>query len=238
MSATPFNPDANDIDRIHSAVTREKVDLPAGSEAAPMWAIFIAMIVAVFAGSHLGMMSNLFSIESKVAFAPAGDPRPNTGGAGAQLDPFAQAMKKGAATYAVCGGCHQGSGMGVPGQFPPLAGSEFVQGGTERLIRIALNGVQGAITVKGTGFNTPGGMPPQGLMLGDQDIANVITYIRNSFGNEGPMVTKEMVAKVRADAASHTAQWTAAELEEFAKKNVPGDIPAGPGATAAPAASK
>lgn len=236
MSATNINHDANDLDRIHSAVKREKVDLPAGNEAAPMWAIFIAMVVSVFAGSHLSVFSKAFNIESKPAFAPIPDPRPNDGGGAGSLDPFALAMKKGAAGYAVCGGCHQGSGMGVPGQFPPLAGSEFVTGGTERLIRIALSGLQGPITVKGTGFNTPGGMPPQGMAMGDQDIANVLTYVRNSFGNEGPMVTKEMVAKVRGTITGHPAQWTAAELEEFAKKNVPGDIPAGPGATGAPAA--
>ncbi len=239
MSASTSNPDSNDIDRIHSAVKREKSDLPAGSEAAPMWAIFIGFLVAVFAGGQLGTAGNFFSIESQPAFPSAGDPRPSSSGAGDKLDPFALAMKKGAASYAVCGGCHQGSGLGVPGQFPPLAGSEFAQGGTERLIRIALNGLVGPVTVKGTGFNTPGGMPPQGMALGDQDIANVLTYVRNSFGNEGTMVTKEMVNKVRTAEATRTAQWAAADLEKFAKSNVPGDVPAGPGAaTAAPADKK
>ena len=232
MSASNSNPDSNDLDRIHSAVKREKVDLPAGSEAAPMWAIFLGFLVAVFAGGQLGTANGFFSVESKPAFPMAGDPRPLSSGAGAQLDPFALALKKGAATYAVCGGCHQGSGLGVPGQFPPLAGSEFAQAGTERLIRIALHGLVGPVTVKGVGFNTPGGMPPQGMALGDQDIANVLTYVRNSFGNEGTMVTKEMVSKVRA-AEARTAQWTEADLEKYAKANVPGDIPAGPGATGA-----
>ena len=238
MSASNLNHDSTDIDRIHAAVNREKGDLPAGSEAAPMWAIFVAFIVAIFSGSHLGMLTNLFSIESKPSFGIVVDPRPNDGTGGGALDPFAKAMKGGSTSYAVCGGCHQGTGMGVPGQFPPLAGSEFVKGGTERLIRIALGGLQGQITVKGVGFNTPGGMPPQGLSMGDQDIANVLTYIRNSFGNEGTMVTKEMVAKVRADAAKHTAQWSGTELEEFANKNCPGEIPAGPGATGAAPAAK
>ena len=231
-----MNHDATDIDRLHSAVKREKVDLPAGTEPAPMWALFLGFIVAILAGSHLGMMNNLFSIESKASFAPVGDPRPSSGDAGAALDPFALAMKKGAASYAVCAGCHQGTGMGVPGQFPPLSGSEFVKGGTERLIRIALSGLQGPVTVKGAAFNTPGGMPPQGLTFSDGDLANVLTYIRNSFGNEGPMVTKEMVAKVRSTITGHAGQWTAAELEEFSAKNVPGDVPAGPGAAPASAA--
>ena len=236
MSAPNINHDATDIDRIHAAVKREAADLPAGNEAAPMWAVFIAMIVSVFAGSHLGVMRDMFSIESKPSFAPIGDPRPSSSGGGAALDPFALAMKKGSASYAVCAGCHQGTGLGVPGQFPPLAGSEFAQGGTERLIRIALNGLQGPITVKSAAYNTPGGMPPQGLTFSDQDIANVLTYVRNSFGNQGAMVTKEMVAKVRAECTGHPAQWTGAELEKFAKADVPGEVPGGPGGSAAPAA--
>jgi len=79
-------------------------------------------------------------------------------------------------------------------------------------------------------------MPPQGLTFSDQDIANVLTYVRNSFGNQCTMVTKEMVAKVRADCTAHPAQWTAAELDKFAKEDVPGEVPGGPGAGAAPAA--
>lgn len=230
------NIDSNDIDRIHAAVKREKADLPAGSDAAPMWVIFLGFIVAVLAGGELGQAMGYFSLESKPKLAAIVDPRASTGGAGAQLDPFALAMKKGATSYAVCGGCHQASGLGVPGQFPPLAGSEIVTGGTEQLARIALHGLVGPVTVKGVGYNTPGGMPPQGMALSDGDIANVLTFIRNSWGNEGTMVTKEMVAKVRDSEKGKATQWTMAELSKHATANIPGDVPAGPGATAAPAA--
>jgi hypothetical protein len=66
------------------------------------------------------------------------------------------------------------------------------------------------------------------------DLANVLTFIRNSWGNEAPMITKEMVDKVRST-EKRASQWTSADLEQFAKANVPGDIPAGLGATTAPA---
>jgi len=230
------HPDSTDIDRIHAAVKREKADLPAGAETAPMWAIFVGFLVAVIGGGELGNAFGYFSVESTPKLGAVIDPRSNAGGAGVQLDPFALAMKKGATSYAVCGGCHQASGMGVPGQFPPLAGSEIVLAGTERLARIGLHGLVGPVTVKGANYNTPGGMPPQGAAMSDSDIANVLTYIRNSWGNEGSMVTKEMVTKVRDLEKGRTAQWTMAELESHAKANIPGDIPAGPGATAAPAA--
>ena len=195
------------------------------------------MIVAIIAGGQLGPMTGgwSFNVSNPFATAGGGDTRPNNGGDQGALDPFAQAMKKGSSGYAVCGGCHQGNGGGLPGQFPPLAKSEFVLGGTERLIRIVQHGLTGPVTVNGQGFNTPGGMQPFGATMSTQDLANVLTFVRNSWGNEAPMITKEMVQKVR-DEEKRAAQWTAAELEPFAKKNVPGDVPAGPGATAAAAA--
>ncbi len=236
MSA-PAHPDSTDLDRLHSAVKREKEDLAPESQPAPLWAMFLLMIVAIIAGGQLGPMTGgwSFNVSNPFATAGGGDPRPGGAGAGDALDPFALAMKKGSSGYAVCGGCHQGNGGGLPGQFPPLAKSEYVLGGTERLIRITQHGLVGPVTVNGQGFNTPGGMQPFGGTMSSQDLANVLTFVRNSWGNEATMITKEMVQKVR-DEEKRTTQWTAAELEPFAEKNVPGDIPAGPGATAAAAA--
>lgn len=232
-ASNPFQPDHTDIDRIHASVKREKADTLPGGEPAPLWAIFIGLLVAIVAGGQLGPMVAKFSFETSNPFygGIAGDPRPGGGKDGAAADPFQTAMKKGASGYAVCGGCHQATGGGVPGMFPPLAGSEWVTGGTERLIRVVQHGLTGAVTVKGQGFNTPGGMQPFGAAMSAGDLANVLTYVRNSFGNEAPMITKEMVEKVRSE-EKRAGQWTQADLEPFAAKNVPGDIPAGPGATA------
>jgi hypothetical protein len=129
--------------------------------------------------------------------------------------------------------------MGAAGQFPPLAGSEFVKGGTERLVRIPIRGITGPLSVKGQSWNVPNGMLPWGggAPLSAQGLADVLTYIRNSWGNEGPMVTKAMVETVMDQIKDHPAQWTDAELAPLADKNCKGDIPAGPGATAAPAAA-
>lgn len=231
-----FQPDSTDLDRLHAAVKREKEDLQAGREPVPMFVIFLGMIVAIIGGGQLGVMTGgwSFSTSNPFNFAAAPDPRPGGGAGAGAMDPFQTAMKKGASGYAVCGGCHQGNGMGIPGQFPPLAGSEWVLGGTERLVRVVQHGLTGAITVKGQGYNTPGGMMPFGAAMSAGDLANVLTYIRNTWGNEATMITKEMVEKVRADEKRAT-QWTEADLAPFKDKNVPGDIPAGPGATAAPA---
>ncbi len=230
------HPDNTDIDRIHAAVSREKTDLQTGNEPAPMWIIFLGMVIAIIAGGQLGNMTGGFSFTTSNPFdgAIGMDPRPGAEGAGAAMDPFQTALKKGASGYAVCGGCHQGNGMGIAGQFPPLAGSDWVLGGTERLIRVTQHGLTGPITVNGQGYNTPGGMQAFGGAMSAGDLANVLTFIRNSWGNEATMVTKEMVQAVRDAEEGRATQWTAAELAPFADKNVEGEIPAGPGATVAP----
>lgn len=109
-----------------------------------------------------------------------------------------------------CIACHQANGLGVAGQYPPLAGSEWALGSEERAIRIVLHGLNGPITVKGVEFNNV--MAPLGAALKDEQIANALSYVRASWGNAAPEVSPEAVAKVRADTASRTTFWTAAEL--------------------------
>jgi mono/diheme cytochrome c family protein len=111
-----------------------------------------------------------------------------------------------------CIACHQANGLGVPGQYPPLAGSEWAQGSEERVIRIVLHGLNGPIKVGDKEFNNV--MAPLGSLKDDQ-IANAISYVRSSWGNKAAEVTTEAVAKVRADTAGRTTFWTAAELEKI-----------------------
>jgi mono/diheme cytochrome c family protein len=108
-----------------------------------------------------------------------------------------------------CIACHQANGLGVPGQYPPLVASEWVTGSEERIIRIVLHGLNGPITVDGKEYNNV--MAPLGSLKDDQ-IANVISYVRASWGNTAPEVSPETVAKVRADTAGRTTFWTAAVL--------------------------
>jgi len=108
-----------------------------------------------------------------------------------------------------CIACHQANGLGVPGQYPPLVASEWVTGSEERIIRIVLHGLNGPITVNGNEYNNV--MAPLGSLKDDQ-IANVISYVRASWGNTAAEVSPETVAKVRADTAGRNTFWTAAEL--------------------------
>lgn len=95
----------------------------------------------------------------------------------------------------ICAACHQPTGRGVPNIFPPLAGSDFLNADKDRAIKIVLNGRQGEIVVNGQRFNNS--MPK--FPLSDHDIANVLTFVYNSFGNSGIEVTPEKVAELRKE---------------------------------------
>lgn len=110
-------------------------------------------------------------------------------------------IEKGKGVYLqTCFVCHQVNGEGVPAQIPPLAKSDyFAKMTTEEAIQIVLAGRTGEVVVNGKKYN--GTMTPLNY-LNDEQIANVLTYVRNSFGNEGPAVSPDEVRKVRATVAS------------------------------------
>ena len=94
----------------------------------------------------------------------------------------------------ICAACHQPTGLGRPNVFPPLAGSDFLNANRSRAINIVVFGRQGEVLVNGLKYNN--NMPS--FPLTDQDIANVLTYVYNSFGNSGLEVTAEEVSAERA----------------------------------------
>jgi mono/diheme cytochrome c family protein len=108
------------------------------------------------------------------------------------------AMGRGKKVYeAVCLACHQPDAAGVPNMNPPLIKTKWVLGDKKALIKIVLKGLQGGeINIDGDTFNNP--MPPQESTLSDQEIADVLTYVRNSFGNKASMVTVAEVKAMRA----------------------------------------
>lgn len=107
-------------------------------------------------------------------------------------------MEKGKAVYMLCAACHGQNGEGGPAG-PPHAGSEWVTGPVSNLIRIQMRGLEGPITVKGEVFNAVPMMTPFAFQS-DEDIAAVLTYIRNSFGNKASAVSPEQVKAIRPEA--------------------------------------
>jgi mono/diheme cytochrome c family protein len=104
----------------------------------------------------------------------------------------------------ICAACHQPTGRGLPNVFPPLAGSDYLNSDKNRAVQIVVFGRQGEVVVNGSKFNN--NMPS--FPLGDQDIANVLTYVYNSFGNAGLEVTPDEVKSVRAQGPAKTAPAT------------------------------
>ncbi|SMO48740.1 PVC-type heme-binding CxxCH protein [Fodinibius sediminis] len=123
---------------------------------------------------------------------------------------------KGKAIYeqdGFCGTCHQPDGKGASG-FPPLEGSQWVTGQEELLTKIVLKGLQGPIEVGGEKY--PGQVPMTafGGMLNDEEVAAVLTYVRNAFGNDASPVTPDKVKKIRAAVQDKEGLYTPAELLE------------------------
>jgi nitrite reductase (NO-forming) len=107
----------------------------------------------------------------------------------------AERMERGGRIFATtCAACHQPTGLGIPGSFPPLANSDYLNSDRNRAIATVLFGLSGPVTVNGQPFNSV--MPALGMS--DEDVANVLTYVYNTWGNAGHEVTPAEVSAVRA----------------------------------------
>jgi mono/diheme cytochrome c family protein len=218
-----------DVHQVHAAIQREKREPRAGLEPLSIWLIAVYGLAIFFGGAYLGRFSGNFSGDSL-------DPRggatttkkgPN-GPGGEQVAELSQADRGKKIFSANCAVCHQASGVGAASQgYPPLAGSEIVNGGSKRVGMIVLKGLQGPITVKGQSFGTAV-MQPWEKVLTDAKIADVITYIRQEWGNKGGPVSKEGIAALRKELANHPDSFTEATLHEVPEDaELSGGEPAG-----------
>ena len=175
-----------DLGKMHGAILREMAEPRDGSEPIPLWMLASITALAIFCGAYLGIYSGGFRSDV-FNFTPDFGPHINvpTG----PPDPRVVGKK---VFTANCVACHQTTGLGQSGQFPPLVASEWVVGDApNRLVAILLHGIQGAIKVNGAPYN---GAMPAWETLGDEKIAAVLTYIRSEWGNNAPPISKEAVA--------------------------------------------
>lgn len=128
-------------------------------------------------------------------------------------------IDRGKAVYMqTCLACHQPTGMGIPGAFPPLGGTEYTGGDARRMVAMTLKGVNPPLKVKDMTYVVP--MPPLPtqfpILADDNKLADVINFVRNSFGNKDEKgVTPAMIDAVRKEFADRAAPWTEAELQKF-----------------------
>jgi len=138
-------------------------------------------------------------------------------------------MARGESVFlSTCAACHQPTGQGLPGAFPPLAGSDFLAGNRRVVMQAALFGLSGPITVNGADYN--GVMPSVGY-LSDQELADVLTYVFNSWGNAFAAVNVDEVAALRAELGEAGEQvagerHTGATEGEIRYRGAPSAIPA------------
>ncbi len=202
--------------KLHDSVRREGVLPDAGEGKIGISLLVICSLVLILGGGQLFSTANGFSDSTYISSNYQPDPRPSLGGADAdavQVAWIEDWMSDGKKVYGNCIACHQAGGGGIPGQFPPLVGSEWVDGGTTRLGAILLHGINGPFKVAGQSYNQ---LMPAWNNLSDEKVAQVITYIRREFGSlpEGDdgVVTSEMIKVAREEFSGQTAPYTEAEL--------------------------
>lgn len=226
---------ADSVQAMHDVFMREHAEPRDGFEPVPFWVAIVCGGLLMWGGFYIGAATADFRRD----VFDRSDLRPPPERAADVKEPDPQTvtdlMKIGAQVYGTrCVSCHGPEGKGGQG-VPPLAGSDWVIGanaGPARQTRIVLYGVQGDITVNGQKFN---GNMPSWAALRDYEIASVITYARNSWGNKAdpedgkPAVTTAAVAAARAKEGQKRSPLTEAELKV---------IPPDQSDTAAPAAKK
>ncbi|MEB2782078.1 dehydrogenase [Algoriphagus sp. C2-6-M1] len=127
---------------------------------------------------------------------------------------FAQGRQKFLVT---CAGCHGSDGEGATRMGPPLAGSEWVLGDERRLAMILLHGLEGPVEVAGKTYDAPDILPvmPSHATMDDGSIAAILTYIRNEWGNQAPLISGRTVSKTRLTTQGRVYPWKAADLNEY-----------------------
>jgi mono/diheme cytochrome c family protein len=126
-----------------------------------------------------------------------------------------QRFARGAELYSqICAACHQASGLGDPGQAPPLRGQRLPLGKPERLAALLLHGLSGPVLVAGKVWD--GDMPA--MAFSDGDVAAVATYLRRAWGHGADPVETEFVTRVRSAIAERKGPWSIEELDRFELK--------------------
>lgn len=193
------------LQALHTQLAREKSEPSESFAPVPLFLVVIFCVLFFWAGVYLTEHSGLFS---GMVYDPKWKPS-----ATAEAAPPPDPMKVGARVFtSQCASCHQATGLGQPGVYPPLAGSEWVlTGDGARPTAIVLKGLQGPIQVKGNSYNNV--MAAFGN-LRDSQIAALMTYIRGNpeWGNSAAPVTEEQVKAWRAEHAARGNAWTGPEL--------------------------
>jgi nitrite reductase (NO-forming) len=150
-------------------------------------------IDAVYIGSQADAGSASAKREAELKSKIAAEIKANPAIAGLRKE---VQIEKGKQVYmSLCFACHQADGKGLPPAFPPLAGSDYMLADRERSLRIVLKGITGPMVVNGQKYDSA--MPPQEAVLTDQQVADVLTYVYNAWGNKGDAFSADQAKAMR-----------------------------------------
>lgn len=174
----------------------------------PMWIVVLTLVLLYLGAVYFDHHAGWFSAKIYQPYASA-----------EELDSYqpksgeAAVLAQGKKTYdMVCGVCHGTDGLGKPGQYPPLAGSEWVDAkGFNRMAHIPLEGLVGSVQVEGKDWNA--NMPAMGAALSDSDLAAVLSYIRTSWGNKAGPVTADDIKGIRKALGGNPQQLSPEQLK-------------------------
>ncbi len=185
----------------------ERAEVYAERRPAPVWLIFLLFVLLYWSMVYFDEHSGWFSPQVYAPYRSLTELEIYQPAAGGSHD-------RGKAVYEnVCALCHNPDGAGKPEQAPPFIKSEWVLGPPNRMIRIPLAGLTGPVTVNGKEYSGLPSMPAMGAALSDEDLAAVLSYIRQSWGNNGSDITPEQVKAVRDQVGNRAQPWTPAELQ-------------------------
>lgn len=192
------------LQKVHSTVRREKDEPWEGDRQMPFFLLLFFGMMCSWAGYYMSTYSGNFDsfiYDHNWKAGAVKEDKPK------EWIPLVEGEKL---YRRNCMQCHQMDGKGVDAVYPPLAGSEWVLETQATPIRILLSGLQGPIEVLGKPYK--GNMPNFGEKLSDKKIAAVLTYVRQSFGNQGSEIDEATVTQVREDIANRSQPWSAQEL--------------------------
>jgi len=180
--------------------SRENPDPEEAGNPIPRWVLGLALLLALGCAYYILRVNPSTATgygDQRTVSDLRQQPKPAGGGA---------AAADGATIFAArCAACHQATGAGLPSVFPPLAGSNWVNGRDTTVIQIVLHKIQGSLTVNDVKYNNA--MPNFGAQLSDTEIAAVLTHVRSDWGNKAGAVGAQQIAAQRAATAQRNEPW-------------------------------
>ena len=201
------DPQEPDIERLHSAIMREKLEPREGFQPIPMTLLFGLFVLLMWGGWYLGAHDADFQpqkLDGPKAFAMNNSTATSEP---VKLDPVVVGKR----IYNNCVSCHQSDGNGSS-TYPPLNDSDWVNGRPEVFAAILLHGINGPFEVKGEQYNNE--MPAWGAKLTDFEIAAVMSFVRSNWENSSEAVDESLVTEVRGS-VKRSEHWTMEELVEY-----------------------